>query len=452
MKKIIQIALMEYRQFVATKTFIVSIVLMPLLMGGIVLVHLWGGTSKDLEDKRVAVYDASGVLYAKILQAAQDHNQYDLFSQVGGLPTQQVQARYLPEAYTPDDASTMESVERHLSERVRDGSLFAFLVIGKDVLTLDGVAAAAEERAEATGVRYYSNRPAHQQLPAWLRKTLNEAVRALRFAQAGIDLQQVNALSQQVTFERLGLTGVDEDGVAVAPEENNELLIYTLPMAIVMLLFVCANMSTPLMLNSVIEEKMNKIAEVLLASVTPFQLMLGKLLGTVAVGVTLSSLYMLGIVVFLLFTGVMDDIPLAVMFWFFVFLILTLLCFGSLWAGIGAMCSQLKDTQNFTGIAALFVVMPLVVAPVVLLAPDGGLARVLSLIPPFTPFLMMMRIAIPPGVPLAEIVLGVTLTLAFTLLVVAAGAKLFRVGLLWQGQTPSLAQVTKWLVGRGDYS
>lgn len=445
----LQIAFTEYRQFVATKTFIISIIMMPMLIGVIVLVQIWGGMSRDLEDKRFAVYDRSGLLFAKILEAANHHNQYDLFLQKGGLPTERVKARYLPEAHVDTEGATIASVEQVLSERVRAGLLFGFVIIGEDVLAVEDI---AESGARATSIRYYSNRPVHQDLPIWLRRTLNQAVRALRFEQAGLELEQVNTLSKEVAFERLGLTEVVADGSAVAPEQNNDLMVYSLPMGVVMLLFICANMSTPLMLNSVIEEKMNKIAEVLLASVTPFQLMMGKLIGTVAVGVSLSGIYLCGILILLILSGKMDEVPLAVILWFLVFLIATLFCFGSMWAGIGAVCSQIKDTQNFTGVAALFIVLPMVVAPVILLAPEGGFARILSFIPPFTPFLMMMRIAIPPGVPLGEILLGVLLTLLFTLMVVWAGSKLFRIGLLWQGQTPTLRQMIQWLAGRGDYS
>jgi len=438
---------MEYRQFVATKTFMISIIMMPLLMGSMVVVQIWGGMSKDLSDKRFAVYDRSGVLYEKILAAANRHNQYDLFLKEGGLPTKQVNARYLPENYSDDPTLSIEAVEHLLSEQVRKDAIFAFVVIDEHVLDTD---LATDGGGPVPTVRYYSNRPAHQQLPQWLAKTLDQAVQRVRFEQAGIDLEQVERLSERVQLERLGLAGVDEDGSAQRPQGDNELLVYSLPIAVVMLLFICANMSTPLMLNSVIEEKMNKIAEVLMASVSPFQLILGKLIGTVAVGLTLSGIYLSGTLVLLIFSGFVHEIPVAVFFWFFVFLTLTLLCFGSLWAGIGAVCSQVKDTQNFTGVAALFVILPMVLAPVVLLAPEGGFARVLSLIPPFTPFLMMMRIAIPPGVPLGEILLGVGLTLLFTLAVVWAGAKLFRLGLLWQGQTPSLTQIGHWLVGRRD--
>lgn len=444
MNKVFHIAFMEYRQFVATKTFIVSIVLMPLLIGGMGIVQILGGSAQDLEDKRFAIYDQTGVLAERIIEAAKKHNRYDLFLKEAGLPRKQIEPRFLPEEFTHEGES-LERIEQWLSGMVRSGEIFAFVIIEADVVE---AAYDKEERVhEDAGneVRYYSNRPAHQPLPNWLSREVQRAIKEVRFEAKGIDAAQVKTLSKRVSFERFGLAEINEAGEALAPEEDNEVLVLALPMAVVLMLFMCANMSTPLMLNSVIEEKMNKIAEVLVSSVTPFQLIWGKLLGTVGVGLTLSGIYLSGTFILLLVTGVVESIPLQVFFWFFVFLFFTLLCFGALWAGIGAVCSQIKDTQNFTGVAALFIVAPMVLAPAVLMAPDGQFVRIVSLLPPFTPFIMMMRIAIPPGVPLWEILLGLGTTALFTLGVVWMGARLFRIGLLWQGQTPDLLELVRWL-------
>jgi ABC-type Na+ efflux pump permease subunit len=134
--------------------------------------------------------------------------------------------------------------------------------------------------------------------------------------------------------------------------------------------------------------------------------------------------------------------------WFLLFQLLALLIFGSIFSAIGASCSEIRDAQSMMFPAMLLIMIPLFTWMPVLQSPSSTFARMVSLFPPATPMLMLLRIAIPPGPPWWEIVLGVVLTFGFMLACVWASAKIFRIGLLSQGQAPSLARLVAWLTSR----
>jgi len=209
------------------------------------------------------------------------------------------------------------------------------------------------------------------------------------------------------------------------------------------LMFILVMTSAPVMLNNVLEEKMQRIAEILVASVSPFQLFLGKIVGIVLVSWTLSVLYLGGAAYLAARFAV--PVPPALFAWFLLFQLLALFIFGSIFSAIGAACSEIRDAQSLMMPAMLVVMIPMFVWLPVLKSPDSGFATAMSLIPPVTPFLMMLRLAVPPGPAAWEIAAGVLLTAGFTLATVWAASRGFRVGILSQGQTPSLTRLFRWV-------
>jgi ABC-type Na+ efflux pump permease subunit len=203
------------------------------------------------------------------------------------------------------------------------------------------------------------------------------------------------------------------------------------------------------MLNSVIEEKMSRISEVLVGSVTPFQLMMGKLAGGAAASILLSAIYISGgLAIAQYWGGYASSVTPAIVAWFLLFLILALFMFGSLFVAIGAACNDLKDSQNMMTPVMLLVMLPMFTAGSVLRAPDGTLALALSMIPTASPFLMLLRIALRPGPPLWQVLLSVTLLVATALCVVWAAGRIFRTGLLMQGKSATIPEMLRWVRAR----
>ncbi len=217
-----------------------------------------------------------------------------------------------------------------------------------------------------------------------------------------------------------------------------------LPFGMMMLMFMIIMIGAQPLIQSVLEEKMQRIAEVLLGCIQPFQLMMGKLLGTVGVSMTIATVYLVGAFVALRRTGLAEFLPADLVGWFVVYQVLAVLLYGSIFIAVGAAVSDLKEAQSLLTPVMLIVVAPMFVWFNVVREPLSSTSTAMSLFPPATPMLMILRMAVPPGVPLWQPILGAVLVLAMTLLCVFAAGRIFRVGILMQGKGANLREMFRW--------
>jgi ABC-type Na+ efflux pump permease subunit len=203
--------------------------------------------------------------------------------------------------------------------------------------------------------------------------------------------------------------------------------------------------SAPQLLNTVIEEKMSRISEVLIGSVTPFQLMMGKLIGCVGISLLLAAVYIAGGLGVAAYWGMANVVSLPMAGWFVLFLTMAVLLFGSFFIAVGAACSDLKDSQSMMMPVMMLIMFPVFAFGFVLRAPDSNLALGLSLFPTMSPFLMLMRLGLQPGPPLWQILLSVALMMVTTFAAIWAAGRIFRTGILMQGKSPTLGEMIRWV-------
>ena len=448
MNKVWRVAATEYPNAVRSKAFLVGVLAVPLIMAISIGAQLYAQKKTDVSPRRFAVLDRSGQLYAALAAKAKARNEsLRAGAQSVAVPIQgqslkvdlPPQPEFIPEEFkfTGDD---WKAAELQLSERVRRKELFAFLIIGANVL---------DPRAtNGTEVLYHTQTPTYQELPGWLENALSGEVRERRFTAAGVDSRQVRELSRPVAVQRLGLAERKATGEVVQAKRENRIATLAVPVGGMVLLYLVVMTSAPALLNTVLEEKMQKISEVLLSSVSPFQLMLGKLLGTVLVSLTLSALYVGSLTWVLWRFGQLGNVPGQLFAWFFIFQVMALLMYGSVFLAIGAACNEIRDAQSLMMPVMMVVMIPYLMFMPVLQSPASPFSRAVSLFPPATPMLMFLRLAVPPGPAWWEVALGVALTLAFMLGCVWAGAKIFRIGILSQGQAPSLPKLIRWVFSK----
>jgi ABC-2 type transport system permease protein len=199
-------------------------------------------------------------------------------------------------------------------------------------------------------------------------------------------------------------------------------------------------------MQGVVEEKMQRIAEMVLGSVRPFELMLGKLFGLMGVSLTLAALYLGGAYGLALHYGVADLVSPAVLAWFIVYLVVGVVMYGALFIAVGAACSDLRDTQTMLWPVMLLAMLPLFVWINVAREPTSTFSTVASLIPTATPMLMILRVAVPPGVGWWQPALGLVMMLVTTVIFVYAAGRIFRVGILMQGKGASVRDLARWVV------
>ena len=239
------------------------------------------------------------------------------------------------------------------------------------------------------------------------------------------------------------LLGPEPVAAAVAP--NVDPAKAWVPLGSMILIFLMVMLTTPQMMSSVIEEKMSRISEVLLASVSPFDLMLGKLLACCAVAILVGITYLilgLGLAWHFGYSGVLT---LQGALTFIVFLILAVFLHGSIFMAVGAACSEPKDAQGMLAPLVLLASAPLITIRSLVQNPASPLAKGLSYFPLSAPFVMSFRMNSRPSPSVVELLLSVGLTLTATLFCVWAASRIFRIGLIAKGKTPSFLQIWHWI-------
>jgi ABC-2 type transport system permease protein len=476
MQKILTIARREYQAMVATKAFLIGIAMMPVMMlGGTWIPGLLKGMEKA-EDRSIAIVDGTGQLFDSLKLVAEQRNQMlqaivqDPSPDAGSGDSsthQDDSAKKLTKDEEEDrdarKAMGLEEIHRYvleqipadgfnddrrleLSEKIRNGELYAFIEIPADVLESKPIDLKSPESLLLPESRYVAQDAALSDAKRWAESSLNQLIRAHRLSAAGVSPAVLLELERKAPMSGSGLYSRDKEGHITSEEKPNELASLFLPMGTMMLMFMIVMMSAQPMLESVLEEKTLRISEVLLGSANARQLMTGKLLGNVAGSLTVFTLYAGGAIAVANWKGYSDSIPFHVLPWFIVYQLLAVLLFSSVFMAIAASVSQLREAQSLLLPVWMVMLLPMFVWFNVVREPNSTLATTLSLFPPSTPLMMTLRLATGAIIPVWQIILSIVLLVATTAIGVLAAARIYRIGILWQGKTPKITELLSWLL------
>jgi ABC-2 type transport system permease protein len=426
--KALIVAASEFTTLVRSKAFLLGLIMMPVFMMIAMGVQKFTRNATDIKDRVFVVVDRTGALYAPLKAAADDWNRASVGP--GGVQTQ---PRFLPSAEMFEEGD--DQARAALSDRVKRDQLYAFVEIPKDAL----------DPASTSPMRYYSNHPGYRPLPSWLGTALNREIMTHRFREAAIDRALVTRLTKRVDVAELGLIQRAASGALKAAAPVDKVRTVAIPVGMMMILLFSVMSGAPQLLNSVIEEKMSRISEVLIGSITPFELMMGKLAGCVGVSLLLAAIYVTGGVAVARQFGYGDAIRATDLAWLLLFLLMASFMFGSIFITIGASCSDLKDAQGMMTPAMLIMMFPWMTWFAILNAPDSPISVALSMFPTNAPFLMLLRIMLPPGPPMWQVAISVVLAAATSVAAVYAAGKIFRTGLLMQGKAATFGEMWKWV-------
>ncbi len=439
MRRLLLIAKRDYLMSIRTKTFIISLILAPLLFGGGFLGIMLTNAKPDIADRYVAILDRTGHAAALVIQAAREKNRKELFNKKTG---EQQSPRYFFEI-VPVDSQSPDAQRLQLSDRVRRGDLYAFLEIGTGALHPrdDDKAQAAADR-----VGFYSNASGLGEVRSWLADAVNSGLRRARLAQLGVDQGHFHDLLVSVPVEPMSLAVRDEAGKIGPAVKKNEAADFGVPFTVMVLLGMIVMMGASPMLSSIAEDKSSRVFEMMLGSATPLELLMGKVLAAIGRSITSSIFYVAGGTFVLYGLAIAGLVPLSIYFWFYVYLLADLMMLCALAAALGAACGSPQDAQNLAILLLAPVLVPYFLFMPVMSQPNGALATALSLFPPFTPMLMLLRQAMPQGVPAWQPWVGLAGTLACTFFLTWAAARIFRVAILMQGKPPKAADLLRWAV------
>ncbi len=331
--------------------------------------------------------------------------------------------------------------------------LFAAILIPEEPersLVRPGALGAGTPGADAPAVQYWSINLADDQLSDEVERSINEEVRRREFEERGLDAKAVQEIqASKVAFAELDPkkeAGAEAVGLA-------DKIRQWAPVGFVYFLWLAIFTVAQMLLNNMIEEKSNRLVEVLLSSVTPAELMLGKLFGIAAVGMIVISSWVAYLLAFLEYKsdagwafellGVLKSTGLVPMF--LVYFALGYLLYAGVFLTIGSVCNTLKEAQNLMMPIIVIMIVPLITMEFIPKDPNGTVARILSWIPIYTPFVMMNRAAADP--PLVDRVGTLALLVLTTLAVLSLCGRIFRVGILRTGQPPKLLELARWVRG-----
>jgi len=428
MSRALTVAQSEFLTLARSKAFIIGIFMMPALMFVFFVFMEYAQRYADREDRRFVVIDDTGVLYEPIVREAEH------FNRESGSGAERTGPHFLPSLLDPNGRS-IDDVKVELSDRMRQKELFAVVEIPAGVL-----AAGTDAR-----IRYYSQNTSYERLPDWIGETLNVEITKRRFNRAGVDQALVATLTQPAPVDTFGLVERSRDGAVVAAPETDDLKRFGVPVFLLTLMFLAVVTSAQHLINAILEEKMSKINEVLLGSLTPFQLLMGKLLGVGGVALLLAFVYFIGGIFMVAQIGRLDLIDVSLVGWFLLFLICATLTYGSMFLALGSACSDIRDAQSLLQPATILVVLAYIGSFVVMRAPDSALAVAMSFVPTMTPFTMMLRMSMTPSPPTWQVLLSIALLLVTTVAIVWAGSRIFRIGILMQGKAPNLPELLRWI-------
>jgi len=416
MKKIIEVARRDYLVTVKTKTFIIGVLILPVMMavGMIVPAKLM---KKSIEgprpDRHLAVINLA------------DEITGDFESEFAGYNESNPHRRIVPDFQRLEHLD-IDSRTEELKDRVRSGDLDAFLLIEREV-------------GEGGGRGYlYTKGMTDFEFPGRIRRLLNRAVSNSRYRLNELSPELIARLSRWVNVEDVDLSAKKE-------KTRNKLAMTMVPFFFMMLLFFGVFATGQGLMMSVIEEKSSRVIEVLLSAVTPFQLMVGKILGQAAVGLTLIGLYAAGAYLVAVWYGLADLLTGGLFVYFLIYFVLGFLLISSLLAAVGSACNEIKESQNLMTPIMLVLMIPLFTWIYLVQHPNGTLAVALSFFPPITPMVMMLRLAASPDLPLLQIIASILLLAVSVYAAMWAAAKIFRTGVLMYGKPPTLRELLRWV-------
>lgn len=377
-------------------------------------------------------------------------------------PKRRYQKVELPESVKVDSDWTalVQSVKPFLrgANRLRFNGqpvdLFAAVLIPRDIDKRVVRPGATEPQGgtPSQGIEYWSGNLADTGLREEMERSVNGEIRRREYVSRGINLATVQQVERtHVPFANLNPK--KEEGQEQV--DRSDVMRQWAPAGFVYLLWIAIFSIIQMLLNNTIEEKSNRIIEVLLSSVTPGELMMGKLAGIAAVGMTMVTTWIGSLVVVLAWkSGAQSEIASELFKVlrtthlvpaFAVYFLFGYLLYGGLILTIGSICNTLKEAQNYMGPIVLILTVPLMTMMFIPKDPNGTLATVLSWIPLYTPFVMMNRGAADP--PLFDVIGTIILLAISTLVVLWLSGKIFRIGILRTGQPPKLIELIRWLRG-----
>lgn len=390
------VALTEFITNVKRKEFIILTLLLPLILLTSMVIPLFFMQTVSHEKETLGVVDETGIV----------------------MPV-------LKERYTDYLIKEIANAEE-ARQLLENNNISSYIIIEKDFI-------------EKGKVSYYSK----IQLSSFssanmnLERIVSDIAIENLLRNEGISNEIINKVKDPIEMERITVTKTGDEKETPFSFVGN----YLLPL----FLFMSIMNAGGYLLNGIVEEKENKVVEVLLSTISPSELLSGKILGLGGLGILQVSIWGIGIIAV---TKILN-IPLITFekgIIIMIFFILGYFFYSSIFAMIGSISTSTRDSQQISAIVSFIVFIPMLLFFGIVQNPNMAFIRLLGMIPPFTPSIMIMRVLL-TETPISDIIISIIILIGSVIVAAKIASKIFNIGILMYGKKPSLNEVIRWIRG-----
>lgn len=409
----------EYITRVKTKGFVIGTLIVPLIGIAFILFVVSIARHQSTQATRLAIIDQAGGMAPVIaadLQAKQvnGEHQFNIDESI-------------------EKPADPDAQQRKLRDKINAGGLDGYLMIPSDL---------------TKPVELHTKNPGNFSMMGPITSSVNQAMVEARLDARGIHVNDVQSIVKAADLQVIKVT---KEGESVEKGQT-----FGIAIAIVILLYTSLMIYGIVTMRSVLEEKTTRTMEVLISAVTPSQLLAGKILGVAGVAITQFIIWSATIVLLGSYGVAMSAIggggsvlssmhlPVSLMVWSMIYFLCGYFLYASLFAAVGAACSNEQDAQQLQWIAMAPLVCTMMIYWVVLTDSNSRISVILSEIPFFGPVLMPLRVSLQMP-PVWQLALSVALLLLSIVVVIYGSAKIYRVGVLMYGKRPTLPELVRWL-------
>jgi len=411
MNKAITVAKWEFFEKIKSKAFIISLFLTPAIIILFSVLPTLLATKESDSTKAIGILDLTTKYFSDY------KTEIEKYKINGNIPAYAILNHYKGEL-------SADSLIKNADQMVIENKVDGYILI-------------KEDNNNSPKIEYRSRSIGNFQDVARFEEAFNHLRIKRKLIEENANPELVEFIKNKVEVNQIKIEKPGEEGIGGFES------IFFSSIIFILLLMMMIIYSGQMLVRSMLEEKSNRLIEILISSCTPKDLLFGKVFGLSALGLTQIIVWLLIgtslIGAALIPTNAFENIHLI-----FIYFILGFVFYTTLFVGIGSIVSTEQEAQQITSYLSLLLVLPTVFIISALQNPDSTIIKVLSYIPFTLPSVMILRVNVAP-IPLWEIAATILIMIVSVIVVVNISAKIFRFGILYYGKMPSLKEIKIWL-------
>ncbi len=411
MKKTLIVARWEFLEKIKTKAFIISIIVTPLILITFSLAPTFLSNEQGEHTKAIGIIDTSTVYIDKMIY---EMSQYQIENH---------QPNYIVINLT-DKQLTLDSLKRMADRSVFKGKIDGYILI-------------LNAKTDSLKIEYRSQSAGNFQDEDRIESAFNKIRIKIKLQNEKVSQDLINIVTKRINLSAIKIEENGKEG------KNDFLVIFFSSFIFILLLMMMTIYSGQMLVRSLIEEKSNRLIEILISSCSAEELLTGKILGLSMLG--FFQIFIWGVIGLSLAGGAV--IPYSAFdhaFILLLYFVMGFVFYSAIFVGVGSIVSTEQEAQQITSYLNLFIILPVVLAVPAIQNPNSLLVKILSYIPFTLPSIMLLRVNTIP-IPLWEILFTVTIMLGSIYFVILLSSKVFKIGILSYGKRPSFKEVIEWV-------